>query len=80
MWLGGLFVPEAYITATRQFVAQANSYSLEELSLFVKVLDNNKQPATLDNSSFPTTGNVLLWRYLLDASVFIKKSVTIELL
>ena len=33
--LGWLFVPEAYITATRQYVAQANSWSLEEL--FLKV-------------------------------------------
>ena len=35
MWLGGLFIPEAYITATRQYVAQANSWSLEELYLQV---------------------------------------------
>ena len=33
--LGWLFVPEAYITASRQYVAQANSWSLEEL--FLKV-------------------------------------------
>lgn len=38
IWLGGMFVPEAYITATRQFVAQANNWSLEELSL--EVIDN----------------------------------------
>ena len=31
-----LFVPEAYITATRQYVAQANSWSLEELFLNVQ--------------------------------------------
>lgn len=35
VWLGGLFIPEAYITATRQFVAQANHWSLEELKLEV---------------------------------------------
>ena len=35
LWLGGLFIPEAYITATRQYVAQANSWSLEELCLQV---------------------------------------------
>ncbi len=35
IWLGGLFTPEAYITATRQYVAQANSWSLEELYLDV---------------------------------------------
>ena len=36
IWLGGMFVPEAYITATRQFVAQANNWSLEELALEVR--------------------------------------------
>lgn len=35
VWLGGLFIPEAYITATRQYVAQANGWSLEELYLDV---------------------------------------------
>jgi len=30
-----MFIPEAYVTATRQYVAQANSWSLEELSLQV---------------------------------------------
>jgi len=35
MWLGGLFIPEAFITATRQFVAHANSWSLEKLYLQV---------------------------------------------
>ncbi len=37
IWLGGLFAPEAYITATRQYVAQANSWSLEELYLDVSL-------------------------------------------
>ncbi|XP_075239024.1 cytoplasmic dynein 1 heavy chain 1-like isoform X4 [Convolutriloba macropyga] len=37
VWLGGLFTAEAYITATRQYVAQANQWSLEELTLQVKV-------------------------------------------
>lgn len=52
--LGGLFVPEAYITATRQYVAQANSWSLEELSLEVNVTAS--QSATLDACSFGVTG------------------------
>jgi dynein heavy chain 1 len=38
IWLGGLFIPEAYITATRQFVAQANNWSLEELYLDVSLI------------------------------------------
>ena len=37
--MGGLFNPEAFVTATRQCVAQANSWSLEELSLDVTVAD-----------------------------------------
>uniref|UniRef100_A0A2P2HXP1 Dynein heavy chain, cytoplasmic n=1 Tax=Hirondellea gigas TaxID=1518452 RepID=A0A2P2HXP1_9CRUS len=40
VWLGGLFNPEAYVTATRQCVAQANSWSLEELTLMVTVADD----------------------------------------
>ncbi len=40
VWLGGLFTAEAYITATRQYVAQANSWSLEELTLQVKVYED----------------------------------------
>ena len=33
VWLGGLFRPEAYVTATRQSVAQTHNWSLEELEL-----------------------------------------------
>lgn len=53
IWLGGLFVPEAYITATRQFVAQANGWSLEELALEISVSDS---AATTDKSSFSING------------------------
>lgn len=35
VWLGGLFFPEAFVTATRQSVAHRNSWSLETLSLRV---------------------------------------------
>ena len=60
VWLGGLFIPEAYITATRQYVAQANSWSLEELGLDVRVEANTSVAnAQLDECSFPVTGNVL---------------------
>eukprot|EP00051_Salpingoeca_urceolata_P022682 m.374607 g.374607 ORF g.374607 m.374607 type:complete len:4614 (-) comp20005_c1_seq14:242-14083(-) len=37
VWLGGLFNPEAYITATRQGVAQANQWSLERLQLVLDI-------------------------------------------
>lgn len=33
VWFGGLLFPEAYMTATRQFIAQRNGWSLEELEL-----------------------------------------------
>ena len=39
VWLGGLFIPEAFITATRQYVAHANSWSLEKLYLEVSNLE-----------------------------------------
>ncbi|RKP08503.1 dynein heavy chain [Thamnocephalis sphaerospora] len=35
IWLGGLFIPEAFVTATRQMVAQRNGWSLEELQMAV---------------------------------------------
>lgn len=43
LWLGGLFAPEAYITATRQLVAQTNGWSLEQLYMHVAVVSNNQQ-------------------------------------
>ena len=55
VWIGGLFIPEAYITASRQYVAQANSWSLEELHLDVSV-HTSKPP--LDECSFGVTGNI----------------------
>ena len=33
VWLGGLFFPEAYITATRQAVSHRKNWSLETLRL-----------------------------------------------
>jgi dynein heavy chain 1 len=44
VWLGGFLNPEAYITATRQYVAQMNGWSLEELILEIDIKD------TADNS------------------------------
>jgi len=56
VWLGGLFIPEAYITATRQFVAQANHWSLEELKLEVTVADKNSGLMKADDCSFIVKG------------------------
>merc|ERR1719431_1686543 len=55
VWMGGLFNPEAFVTATRQCVAQANSWSLEELSLDVTVADETEQPS-FDDCSFWVEG------------------------
>ncbi|CEF66963.1 Dynein heavy chain, cytoplasmic [Strongyloides ratti] len=44
IWLGGMFAPEAYITATRQMVAQSNGLALEQLNMHVKVGKENKTP------------------------------------
>ncbi|CAH8838540.1 unnamed protein product [Trichobilharzia szidati] len=53
VWLGGLFMPEAYITATRQYVAQSNGWALEELYLDVElvIMDKSKKPPQLASSS-----------------------------
>ncbi|XP_018494643.2 dynein heavy chain, cytoplasmic [Galendromus occidentalis] len=52
VWLGGLFNPEAYITATRQYVAQANEWSLEELTLSVTMRTQAETNPQLDECSF----------------------------
>ncbi|KAJ1554817.1 Rab GDP dissociation inhibitor alpha, partial [Nowakowskiella sp. JEL0078] len=41
IWIGGLFIPEAFVTATRQAVAQQNKWSLEELYLNVVIDEEN---------------------------------------
>ena len=58
VWLGGLFIPEAYITATRQYVAQANQWSLEELCLNVTIATAGSQ-LRVDDCSFIVTGMLL---------------------
>jgi len=52
VWLGGLFQPEAYITATRQTVAHKNGWSLEQLSLSVALNQ------TSDVDAFSIEGNL----------------------
>eukprot|EP00931_Biecheleriopsis_adriatica_P034702 TRINITY_DN20021_c0_g5_i1.p1 TRINITY_DN20021_c0_g5~~TRINITY_DN20021_c0_g5_i1.p1 ORF type:complete len:4603 (-),score=1119.02 TRINITY_DN20021_c0_g5_i1:34-13842(-) len=37
LWYGGLFFPEAFLTASRQAVAQQKAVSLEELNLIVQI-------------------------------------------
>lgn len=55
VWLGGLLNPEAYITATRQCVAQANSWPLEELQLDVTITDTYDRNS-IPNDCFAITG------------------------
>jgi dynein heavy chain 1 len=51
IWLGGLFNPEAFITATRQRAARSNKWSLESLILDVEVLDTpDKEAAAMATS------------------------------
>jgi len=50
VWLGGLFQPEAFITATRQAAARAHSWSLENLVLNVTVLDKDSAKETQQDS------------------------------
>ncbi|KAL3321193.1 Cytoplasmic dynein 1 heavy chain 1 [Cichlidogyrus casuarinus] len=55
IWLGGLFMPEAYVTASRQAVAQANSWALEELYLESELIlpdKSKKLEAPPDKCSF----------------------------
>ena len=59
VWMGGLFNPEAFMTATRQSAARAHSWSLENLELTAKVLENNEFPNESDETSFIVSGLVL---------------------
>ena len=59
IWLGGLFTPEAYITATRQYVAQSNNWSLEELYLDVRITPPPPPPLSLYLSSCDSLENLI---------------------
>ncbi len=48
IWLGGLIFPEAYLTATRQFVAQSLKVPLDELVLTIDLSNNG---SSKDNHS-----------------------------
>ncbi|KAL1257320.1 hypothetical protein QQF64_010564 [Cirrhinus molitorella] len=75
--LGSLFVPEAYITATRQYVAQANSWSLEELYLEVNV--TSAQGAALDACSFGIKGLKLQGAICANNKLSLSTSISTEL-
>ena len=52
VWLGGLFFPEAYITATRQAVAHRRKWSLETLDLRLDVERVNDPGAFIVDGSY----------------------------
>ncbi|CDI87445.1 dynein beta chain, flagellar outer arm, putative [Eimeria praecox] len=52
VWLGGLFFPSAYLTATRQAVAQAKGWSLDDLAVEVIVGSSEAK----DDQCFIITG------------------------
>jgi dynein heavy chain 1 len=58
VWLGGLFFPEAYITATRQAVAHRKKWSLETLHLRLDIERVN------DPNAFIIDGMTSLYTYL----------------
>lgn len=58
VWLGGLFFPEAYITATRQAVAHRKRWSLETLRLQLDIEKVN------DPSAFIVDGESSYYEFL----------------
>jgi len=59
IWFGGLFIPEAYITATRQAAAQANQWSLENLELQIEILEEKDSNPETSDSCFVVKGLTL---------------------
>ena len=57
IWLGGLFTPEAYLTATRQCAAQSLHVSLEELIMHVQMLNQSLTENSNKENRFLITGN-----------------------
>lgn len=53
VWLGGFFQPEAYVTATRQAVAHAKGWSLEQLELGLDVEEVSAEGFKIDGELFP---------------------------
>ncbi|KAL3112905.1 hypothetical protein niasHT_015611 [Heterodera trifolii] len=46
VWLGGMFFPEAYITATRQLIAQTNGWSLEQMYMHITKTEEEQLKST----------------------------------
>ncbi|XP_057661058.1 dynein heavy chain, cytoplasmic isoform X2 [Diorhabda carinulata] len=78
VWLGGLLNPEAYITATRQCVAQANSWPLEELHLDVTITDSNDKES-IPHDCFAVVGIKLQGAQCRNNQLLLTSSIMIEL-
>lgn len=64
VWLGGLFFPEAYITATRQAVAHRKRWSLETLNLRLDIEKVNDPSAFIvDGESGCHLASIFLIRF-----------------
>eukprot|EP01035_Chromulina_nebulosa_P017680 gene17680-23270_t len=68
-WLGGMFSPEAFITATRQAAAQINKWNLEELELVLIIDDNSKD----------LSGGILVEGLILEGAVYSNSSKSINI-
>lgn len=77
VWLGGLLNPEAYVTATRQCVAQANGWSLEELVLDISIADSGDTPT--DECSFGVIGLKLQGAQCRNNQLYLTSAIMTEL-
>jgi len=57
-WLGGMFSAEAFVTATRQQLAQANKWNLEDMELYLE-LNSGSNTSGSDDLQFPLQGLTL---------------------
>ncbi|XP_017775192.1 PREDICTED: dynein heavy chain, cytoplasmic isoform X3 [Nicrophorus vespilloides] len=78
VWIGGLLNPDAYITATRQCVAQTNSWPLEELQLDVTIMDSNDMN-NIPIDSFAVVGMKLQGAQCKNNQLLLSSSIMLEL-
>jgi dynein heavy chain 1 len=76
MWLGGLFTPEAYLTAIRQCTAQSLHVSLEELVMHVQMLDQSSQANANKENTFYITGLKLQGASCRNNALYYSSSIT----
>lgn len=75
-------MPEAYVTATRQFVAQSNGWALEELYLEAELVQpgNEKQAPTTGPGAFVVRGLHLLGAQCVNpTTIELSSTISIEL-